>query len=257
MLMHLLREFDIEVFLCDVAVDVATEFWENELLELEQIKPDIVMLAEAHKAELQVNAFDLDYSWPIHSALTDVLQGQRRASELREEWEKEVKTWPRGALHMRFSDNHDERRAIARFGEPAALAASAFVFTLDGVPMIYNGMEVGDPTESGAPALFEKLPIFWAFAARRPEFLKFYKQMMALRRASPALRRGTLEWLKNSDETRVVTFVRRTAGESVLVAINFSNQPFFGSVDVSKKDWSGSLPVISLDAWGYRIFRHD
>ena len=71
---------------------------------------------------------------------------------------------------MRFSDNHDERRAIARFGEPAALAASAFVFTLDGVPMIYNGMEVGDTTESGAPALFEKLPIFWSIAERRPEF---------------------------------------------------------------------------------------
>ena len=87
---------------------------------------------------------------------------------------------------MRFSDNHDERRAIARFGEPAALAASAFVFTLDGVPMLYNGMEVGDTTESGAPALFEKLPIFWSIAERRPEFPQFYKQMMALRRGSEA-----------------------------------------------------------------------
>ena len=36
-----------------------------------------------------------------------------------------MKKWPRGSLHLRFSDNHDERRAIARFGEPAALAASA------------------------------------------------------------------------------------------------------------------------------------
>ena len=123
--------------------------------------------------------------------------------------------------------------------------------------MIYNGMEVGDTTESGAPALFEKLPIFWPIAERRPEFLKFYKEIMALRRESPALRRGTLEWLKNSDEARVVTFVRRTADEQVLVAIKLSNQPFFGSVEVSKKNWTGSLPVLSLDAWGYRIFRHD
>jgi len=45
------------------------------------------MLAEAHKAELQVKAFDLDYSWPLHSALTKVLQGQAPASVLREEWE--------------------------------------------------------------------------------------------------------------------------------------------------------------------------
>ena len=249
MLKHWLREFDLDGFRCDVAGEVPTDFWENARRELEQIKPDIVMLAEAHKAELQVTAFDLDYSWPLHTALTNALQGRGRASDLRAEWEKEVKEWPKGALHMRFSDNHDERRAIARFGEPAALAASAFVFTLDGVPMLYNGMEVGDTTESGAPALFEKLPIFWAIAERRPEFPKFYKEMMAMRRASVALRRGTLEWLKNSDESRVVTFVRRAKGEEVLVAINFSNRPFTGRVIGG--------PRLSLAAWGYRFIRHD
>jgi glycosidase len=147
---------------------------------------------------------------------------------------------------MRFSDNHDERRAIARFGEPAALAASAFVFTLDGVPMLYNGMEVGDTTESGAPALFEKLPIFWAFAERRKEFPVFYKQIMKQRRSSMALRRGTLEWVRNSDEARVVSFVRRAGNEEVLVAINFSSRPFAGSVAGRR---------VSLDAWGYRIFQ--
>jgi glycosidase len=248
MLKQWIREFDLDGFRCDVAGEVPTDFWENARRELEQIKPDIVMLAEAHKAELQVTAFDLDYSWPLHTALTNVLQGRARASELRDEWEKEVKEWPRGALHMRFSDNHDERRAIARFGEQGALAASAFVFALDGVPMIYNGMEVGDTTESGAPALFEKLPIFWPIAERRPEFPKFYKQMMAMRKGSVALRRGTLAWLKNSDESRVVTFVRRAPGDEVLVAINFSNRPFTGRVIGG--------PRLSLGAWGYRFIKH-
>ena len=257
MLKHWIREFDLDGFRCDVAGEVPTDFWENARRELEQIKPDIVMLAEAHKADLMVSAFDLDYSWPLHTALTQVLQGKGRASALREEWEKEVSTWPKGALHMRFSDNHDERRAIARFGEPAALAASAFVFTLDGVPMIYNGMEVGDTTESGAPALFEKLPIFWSIAERRKEFPQFYKQMMALRRSSTALRRGSLEWLRNSDDARVVTFLRRSGDEEVLVAINFSNQPFFGAVEVvNPAAFGGGLPVLGLDPWGYRIFRH-
>ncbi len=244
MLKHWIREFDLDGFRCDVAGEVPTDFWENARRELEQIKPDIVMLAEAHKAELQVRAFDLDYSWPLHTALTNVLQGRGRASDLRVEWEKEVREWPKAALHMRFSDNHDERRAIARFGEQGALAASAFVFTLDGVPMIYNGMEVGDTTESGAPALFEKLPIFWAFAERRKEFPVFYKKMMALRRSSVALRRGTLEWVRNSDESRVVTFVRRAGNEKVLVAINFSSRPFTGTAGGRR---------VSLDAWGYRI----
>ncbi|HEV2884130.1 MAG TPA: alpha-amylase family glycosyl hydrolase, partial [Pyrinomonadaceae bacterium] len=230
MLKYWIREFDLDGFRCDVAGEVPTNFWENARVELERIKPDIFMLAEAHKAELLVKAFDADYSWPLHSALTDVLQGRKPASEIRAVWEAEMKQWPRNSLHLRFSDNHDERRAIARFGERAALAASALTFTLDGVPLLYNGMEVGDTTESGAPALFEKLPIFWPIAERRKEFPEFYKKIMAHRRSSTALRRGTLEWVKNSDESRVVTFVRRAGTEEVLVAINFSSRPFSGSV---------------------------
>jgi glycosidase len=281
MLKYWIREFDLDGFRCDVAEEVPTDFWENARVELDKIKPDIVMLAEGHKAELLLKAFDFDYSWPIHSALTNVMQGRAPASGLQGEWEKEFKEWPHGSLHLRFSDNHDERRAIARFGEPGALAASALVFTLDGVPMLYNGMEVGDTTESGAPALFEKLPIFWPIADRRPEFPRFYKQMMALRRSSNALRRGSLEWVGNSDESRVLTFVRRSDDEELLVAINLSNRPFNGSVEADNKGnfadvtpdvdpplppdapaperaarkRTVNLPTLSLDAWGYRIFR--
>lgn len=281
MLKYWVREFDLDGFRCDVAGEVPTDFWENARTELDKIKPDIFMLAEAHKAELQVRAFELDYSWPLHSALTDVLQGRGRATDLRDAWEKEFREWPRGALHLRFSDNHDERRAIARFGEPGALAASALMLTLDGVPLLYNGMEVGDTTESGAPALFEKLLIFWPIAERRPEFPRFYQQLLALRRSSSALRRGTLEWLRNSDESRVVTYLRRSTDEEILVAINFSNRPFVGAVEVANGQAFGditpnvnaplppdapaperntrartsALPALSLDPWGYRIFR--
>ena len=45
---------------------------------------------------------------------------------------------------MRISDDHDEARAVTRYGLNGALAASALIFTLDGVPLIYNGMENGD-----------------------------------------------------------------------------------------------------------------
>ena len=281
MLKYWLREFDLDGFRCDVAEEVPTDFWENARAELEKIKPDIVMLAEGHKPELLLKAFDFDYSWPLHSALTNVLQGRVGASDLRVEWDKEFREWPRGSLHLRFSDNHDERRAIARFGEPGALAASALMFTLDGVPLLYNGMEVGDTTESGAPALFEKLPVFWPIAERRPEFPRFYKQMTALRRSSTALRRGSVEWLRNSDESRVLTYLRRTKDEEVLVAINLSNRPFIGSVkttgtagyadvtpdvgaplppdapapEPSARKQMVGLPVLALDAWGYRIYR--
>jgi glycosidase len=275
MLKYWIHNFDLDGFRCDVAGEIPTDFWENARAELEKIKPDIFMLAEAHKPDLEVKAFDLDYSWPFHTTLTDVLQGRAPASDLRKSWEEEFREWPRGALHMRFSDNHDERRAIARFGEPGALAASAVMFTLDGVPLIYNGMEVGDTAESGAPALFEKLPIFWPIAERRPEFPRFYKQIIALRKASEALRRGSMTWLHNSDESRIITYSRETDAEEVAVAINCSNRPFVGSIEIGNgpafkeitPDVSqsapqpgsqvliNSLPMIRIEAWGYRIFQ--
>jgi len=281
MMQYWIREFDLDGFRCDVAAEVPTDFWEEARAALDKVKPDIFMLAEAHKPELQVKAFEFGYSWPLHSALTDVLQGRGNASDLRLAWEEEFKEWPRGALHLRFSDNHDERRALARFGEPAALAASALMLTLDGVPLLYNGMEVGDTTESGAPALFERLPIFWPIAERRPEFPRFYQQMMALRRGSSALRRGSLEWLRNSDETRVLSFVRRSSEEEVLVILNLSSRPDSGTISMSDvagfkeitpavaapqqpdappakaaaSQEAARLPQISLKAWGYRLFR--
>ena len=39
------------------------------------MKPDIIMLAEASKPELMLQAFDADYSWPLHGALNDVFSG--------------------------------------------------------------------------------------------------------------------------------------------------------------------------------------
>ncbi|MFP5265650.1 MAG: alpha-amylase family glycosyl hydrolase [Blastocatellia bacterium] len=272
MLKYWIREFDLDGYRCDVAGEVPASFWEAARAELEKIKPDIMMLAEASKPELLVKAFDLDYAWPFHSALNEVLMGERPASHLRDVWEEQRAKFPRGALHMRFSDNHDERRAIARFGERGALAASALVFTMNGVPLIYNGMEVGDTAESGAPALFEKLPIFWQMAERRPEFPRFYRQMTALRAAHAALRQGETDWLRNSDETRVVSYSRRAGGEEFLMAINFSNRPFVGWVEVAggpafvdvtprlrdtaeKETRPVALPALALDAWGFRIFR--
>jgi cyclomaltodextrinase / maltogenic alpha-amylase / neopullulanase len=277
MLVQWVRDFDLDGFRCDVAADVPTDFWEHARAELERVKPDIVMLAEADKPELLVRAFDLDYSWALHSTLTDVLQGRKPASALRQVWEADAAKYPRGALRMRFSDNHDERRAIARFGEPGALAAEAMMLTLDGVPMLYNGMEVGDTAESGAPALFERLQIFWPFAERRPDFPRFYRRMIALRKTSAALRGGELRWLHNSDESRVVTYLRRDGGEELVIAVNFSTQPFDGTLQAPAGSYeeitpdtsepprdaaapvapaqSSALPELKLAAWGYRIFR--
>lgn len=262
MLERWLRDFDLDGFRCDVASMVPRDFWEDVRARLEKIKPDIIMIAEANMPELLVKAFDLDYAWPFHSTLTDVFENGAPASEIQRTWQADHDRYPKGSMEMRFSDNHDEKRAIARFGEKGALAASALVFTMDGVPMLYNGMEVGDTAESGAPALFENLQVFWQIAERRPEFPRVYHDLVALRKAHGALQQGELEWVRNSDPDRILSYTRRGPDGEFLVVINCSNRPFLGLVDAGPEFRNlpafapkpAVLPSVSLDAWGFRIF---
>jgi glycosidase len=231
MMKHWLKECDVDGFRCDVAYMVPTDFWEQARAELQKQKPDIMMLAEADKPELLVKAFDIDYSWPLLATMNQVLINGASASSIRSSWEQSNRQFPQGALHMRITDDHDEPRAVARFGIRGALAASALMFTLDGVPLIYNGMEVGDATESGDPALFEKLPIFW-HPKDRPQTWETYRSLIDLRKRYPAFREGRVAWLPNSDGASFVTFMRADSKDEFVVAINFSNRPMTATVDV-------------------------
>jgi glycosidase len=278
MLKRWLTGFDLDGFRCDVAAEVPTSFWERVRDELEAVKPDIFLLAESAKPEHLVKAFNADYAWPFHGALNEVLTNGMPATAIRDAWKQERASYPRGALHLRFSDNHDEKRAIVRFGERGALAAAVLVFTMDGIPLIYNGMEFGDTTESGAPALFERLPIFRETAERRPEYPKLFKSLAVLRREHPALRSGQTQWLPTTDDDRILAFLRLDAREEMLVTINLSNRPWKGRIvdlpDPARpfRDVTPSLvarptaqapaappglPALTLRAWGFRVDQRD
>jgi hypothetical protein len=71
----------------------------------------------------------------------------------------------------------------------------------------------GYDDRSGAQALFEKVPVFWQIAERRPGFLPFYRHVIAWRRAHPALCQGETLWLHNSDEARVASYLPRGGQE--------------------------------------------
>jgi glycosidase len=223
--------FDLDGFRCDVASSVPTSFWEEAREELTKVKPDFMMLAEASKPDLMVKAFDVDYAWPFHATLNKVLLEGAPASDLRKSWEDSRKEFPTGSLHLRISDNHDEARAVARFGVRGALAASMLMLSLDGVPLLYNGMEVGDATESGDPALFENMPVFWK-PKDRPALREMYRDVIRLRKTYPALRNDRVIWLRNSDEANLITVMRLDDKDEFVIAINLSNRPVVGWVEV-------------------------
>ena len=266
MLQYWIKEADVDGFRCDVAYMVPTDFWEQVRAELTKVKPDIILLAEASKPELLTKAFDLDYSWPLLATLNSVMLRSAPAADLRKSWEDSRRQFPKNSLHLRISDDHDEARAVARYGLNGALAASALMFTLDGVPLLYNGMEVGDATESGDPALFDKLNIFW-HPKERPPLRNTYRDLIQLRKQYAALRTDGVNWLRNSDETRLVTFLRADDQDEILVLINLSNRPIIGKVDLKSAagfsavkisgmadSGDGPLPTFHLNGFEWRIY---
>jgi glycosidase len=267
MMKYWVKTCDVDGFRCDVAWGVPTDFWEQARVQLESVKPDIMMLAEASKPDFLVKAFDIDYAFPMLSTLNDVLINGAPASLLRSTWEESRKQFPCGALHMRVTDDHDEPRAVSRYGVRGALAGSALMFTLDGVPLLYNGMEVGDATESGDPALFDKLPIFWS-PKDRPPLRKIYHDLIKLRKENAPLRNGTVTWLPNSNEGSLVTFMRGDEKNEFVVVINFSNRPCKGQVEITNgEDFKAvqiagmpqipkqDFPSVHLGGFEWRIYK--
>ncbi|MFZ0271997.1 MAG: alpha-amylase family glycosyl hydrolase [Acidobacteriaceae bacterium] len=180
-----LKTFQLDGFRCDAAAMVPTSFWEELRPALDAVKPDVLMLAEASRHELMTKAFDLDYAWPMLATFNEVLESGSPANSVQATWKQQTRLFPEGAEHMLISDDHDERRAIVRYGERGTLAASALVFTLPGVPMLYNGMEVGDATPSGAPALFSKRTIDWSAAQQERVYPSFYRALIDSAQARP------------------------------------------------------------------------
>jgi cyclomaltodextrinase / maltogenic alpha-amylase / neopullulanase len=268
MLKYWVQECDVDGFRCDVAYVMPTDFWVQARAALKQIKPDLMLLAEASKPELLAEAFDIDYSWPLLSALNKVLIHGAPASTLKASWEESRRQFPPGSLHMRVSDNHDEARAVARFGIRGALAASALMFSLDGVPLLYNGMEVGDATESGDPALFDKLTIFW-HPKERPPMRSIYRDLIRLRRQNPAFRSDRVVWLRNSAENDLVTLLRPDDKDEFVVIINLSNRPVAGWVELKNSQEfkpvpisgmpeppANGLPLFHLNGFEWRVYHH-
>ena len=238
MLVRWLRNYRLDGSRCDYAIGVPRTG--NTLRpQLDRVRPGLAFMAEADDPALLMRAFDIDYAWDFYHAMSDALS--RRHPPRRARGLERAEGHPRGALRLRFSDNHDQLRATGQFGLPAALAASAVMFTLDGVPLLYNGMEVGDTTEFTAPALFERAPIAWEMAERRTQVDHY--RALAASRAHPAFTRGAVRWLRNDDEERVLSYERTDAGNTLVVAVNLSSQNYAGIVESGPGEYRDITPA--------------
>ncbi|NPV52932.1 MAG: DUF3459 domain-containing protein [Firmicutes bacterium] len=256
------REFNIDGYRCDVAALVPLDFWKRVRAELREIKQDIMLLAESHEPAHNLHAFDLTYEESLPALLSDVIRGVSPARSIREMLERQRLEFPRNSLRLRYLENHDQMRIQARLGDESGdehagrggRLAAVLLLTLDGVPLIYNGQEIG---ERERPDLFDPFKIRWDRGDH--ELRGFYRDLLSIRRASPALRRGDLKFIDIEYDDKCLAYVRQytgnkgnevgnEAGSAVLVALNFSGDRISFTVDLS-----GAVSEVFLNTGAYKL----
>ena len=220
------EQFGIDGFRCDMAMLVPIEFWQEASAELHAIKSDIFMLAEAEEDNLFEGAFNMSYQWNIHHIMCDIAKGARRVWDLRNAMHAERQRYPREAMRLSFTSNHDENSwsgsEQSRFGRALEVMTAMTFLMPSTMPLIYTGQEVG---YDHSFAFFDRDPI--------PEELykegyatELYRRLADLKHSQRALdsgeRGGDVIEIENNAKDCMMTFVREVDGSRVVAIVNLS-----------------------------------
>lgn len=123
---------------------------------------------------------------------------------------------------MNLLDSHDTPRFLSCVsGNKNSLKlAWLFLFTYPGAPTIYYGDEVGLDGEHD-PYCRKSFP--WEESRWDKNLLEYVKELIALRKKNPALRRGDFKRLWSANGT--YAFSRSLNGKTFVVAVNVSDSP--------------------------------
>lgn len=237
-----LEDVGVDGFRCDVAGEVPTDFWAEARPQLQAVKPELFMLAEASKPELQVDGFDMGYNWPLKDlfnaiASTSGQNGYRKADGTMVEYPAkraiDIDTllalqsiqYPKDTYMMNMVTNHDlnswEGTEFDRYGDFAD-AMAVLSYTLPGMPLIYTGQETG---LKRALEFFKKdTPPVWS---PRNGYFEFYQKLNHLKHTQPALQAGIdggemVRYPTESDD--VYVFSRTVDNATVYVFVNLGSE---------------------------------
>lgn len=234
------------------------QFWQEFRTHMDTVKPDALAVGEAWTASSIVNQYviddrlDLCFEFDLAGATLGAVNGAD-AGWLATKAAQVYALYPFLQFGT-FLTNHDQDRAYSVLGqdEGRARVAAGIYLTLPGVPFVYYGEEIG-MTGTGAHENI-RTPMQWStaagagFTAGTPWYpvntdylarnvavqeqdpgslLEWYKRLIHLRGATPALRRGAHHALQSSRGS-VLAFARIDGGQSVLCLANTSASPRSG-----------------------------
>lgn len=205
------RDLGIDGFRVDVSWGVrdrAPEFWPRWREELKRIDPDLLLIAEASALDGYYfrHGFDVAYDWTTKLgewAWQDAIsRDPPDLGKLRSALLKSSSLLPSPGLVLRFLNNNDTgTRFITRHGVGRTRVAATLLLTLPGLPLIYNGDEVG------AEFLpYDEEALSW----KDPHGLtEHYQRLVKLRKEVAALSSTDVEFISTSHDDAVLAYVRR------------------------------------------------
>lgn len=249
-----LTDINVDGYRCDVAGEVPTEFWDEARPQLDAVKPELFMLAEASKPELQKHAFNMGYNWPMKDLFSEIAatSGQytfkKEGEPMRTFPQKyaiaidslladQAANYPKDSYLMNMITNHDlnswEGTEFERLGN-LQKAFAVLSYTLPGMPLIYTGQETG---MNRAFEFFkkDKAPEW----EPRNEYFTFYQKLNELKHTQEALNAGEAGGKMKRFPTQclsIYAFSREKGDSKVFVVVNLGAHADYIS-------FSGAMPA--------------
>jgi len=258
------EDVGVDGYRCDFPGLVPEEFWYRATTELNAVKPVLMLAEDEDHSYLLERAFDMNYAWAHHHLMNAVAAGERHPMALDSMMQYELKRYAPESYRLRFMTNHDENSWNGTIDEKlgdAQKAFAAYLFTVPGVPLLYNGQEADLDKRL---EFFVRDPIEWKESELRP----FYTKLVHLRTFHPALRHGTeggsFVTLK-TDQKRVYAYKRVKDESEVLVILNLSKSPLTvalkdGATAGTYNDLFAETEVeiaqgrkMEMEPWGYMV----
>ncbi|WP_223068013.1 alpha-glycosidase [Paenibacillus caui] len=265
-----IKEVGIDGWRLDVANEVDHHFWRDFRKRVKAINPDAYILGEIwHESSpwLQGDQFDAVMNYPFTDAVMDfVVHGTLDAQGFAQAIGKQLSRYPRQASEVAFNllDSHDTPRLLTQCeGNKSKMKLAAlFQFTYTGTPCIYYGDEIGLDGEQDPDC---RKCMEWDKEKQDRELFEFYKKLISVRSAHPALRTGSIHFLTAERDGSRLAYERRLGHDTVLVLLNNDATIQTVTVDVpengSWKDaFTGSIweaqrgrLSVKLPAYGYAV----
>ena len=234
-----IRELDIDGYRFDAVWGVnarSPEFFKELRKKMKAVKHDVLLLAEDKGSDPKVFelGFDAAYDWSTDTSWVSHWPWQYEHTE-RENLTifNNPDTAKRYSLIrkaifdgnknpekiLRFMENNDLPRFINSHTHEQTKMAAALLFSLPGIPLIYNGQETGF---TGHP--YSRRPIFAAESMIRSQdslgLFDYYKSLIHKRLKHASLTSANMAEIKLQDTGSVIAFHRWINNEHFIIVIN-------------------------------------